>query len=268
MVSARTAPIVTLLSDFGLSDGYVAAVKGVLLSRCPAARLVDVSHEIPAGDVAAGAFVLAQAARHFPAGAVHLAVVDPGVGSARRAVACQVGDAFFVAPDNGLLSRVLPPLSSGAVQAHSLEARDLWREPVSPVFHGRDVFAPVAAHLAGGGRLMDAGPPLDLESLVCLEWPRVEAAMEAVRGCVVHVDRFGNLVTNLDARSVRAEAGEVEIAQRFVPVLRTYSDAPPGALLALTGSEGLIEVACNGGDAAKLLGVQRNDVVTWRPTRD
>ena len=137
---------VTLLSDFGTRDGYVGALKGSLLRRAPGARLIDVSHDIAPGAIASGAFVLAQAAPHFPSGTVHLAVVDPGVGSERRAIACEIGGHHYVAPDNGLLTLVLD--LGGTVRAHLISRSELWNSEVSPVFHGRDIFAPVAAHLA------------------------------------------------------------------------------------------------------------------------
>lgn len=254
-------PTVTLLTDFGLRDGYVAAVKGVLLSRCPEVRLVDVSHEIPPGAIATAAFVLGQAVPYFPAGTVHLAVVDPGVGSVRRAVACEVGTQRFVAPDNGLLSRVL---DGGPLRAFELREPQLWRDEVSAVFHGRDVFGPVAAHLAAGGALERVGPPLDPATLVRLEWPEPTPRDREFVARIVHVDRFGNLVTSLRIAGEPARTCVVEVAGRTIPVRRTYSDVESGELLALRGSSGLLEIAANGASAAELLGVGPGDVVTWR----
>jgi S-adenosylmethionine hydrolase len=259
-------PTITLLTDFGLRDGYVAAVKGVLLSRCPEARLVDVSHEIRPGAIATAAFVLGQAAPYFPAGTVHLAVVDPGVGSARRAIACEVGDQRFVAPDNGLLSRVL---DAGPLRVHELREPELWRDEVSAVFHGRDLFGPVAAHLAAGGALERVGPPVDAATLVRLAWPEPTARDRELVARIVHVDRFGNLVTSLRLEGEASPACVVELAGRTIPVRRTYADVASGELLALRGSSGLLEVAANCASAAELLGVGPGDVVTWRrPAQD
>jgi S-adenosylmethionine hydrolase len=232
----------------------------VLLSLCPGARIVDLSHEIPPGDVPAAAWVLAQAAPLFPAGSVHLAVVDPGVGTERRPLACEIDGRRYVAPDNGLLSRVL----ARGREARAFVAAEpaLWREPVSDVFHGRDLFAPVAAHLAGGGALADVGPEVPLEGLARDAWPEPRSEGDVRVGAIVHVDRFGNLVTNLEATP--PAAGEVEVAGRRVPVGRTYADVPKGRLVALVGSSGFLEVAENGGSAAASLGASRGHVVLWR----
>ena len=156
--------VVTLLTDFGLRDGYVAAVKGKLLAREPDLRIVDISHEIPPGDIDAAAYVLLQAAPHFAADTVHLVVVDPGVGGERRGLAARLGPHFFVAPDNGVLSRVLELSAASAV--HEISSDEVVAGAASPVFHGRDVFAPAAAFLAGGGAIASLGSPLPSDSLV------------------------------------------------------------------------------------------------------
>lgn len=256
-----SAPIVTLTTDFGLADGYVAAMKGVLLSRCPAARLVDVSHEIAPGAIAAAAFVLGQAAFHFPAGTVHLVVVDPGVGSARRGLACEIDGHRFVCPDNGLLHWAARGRS---VRAFALERPERWRAEPSAVFHGRDVFAPVAAFLACGGELAELGGELAGDSLVELALPPPARAGEGSSATVVHVDRFGNLITDLRVDASLAGRARVEIADRTVPFARTYSDVEPGELVALRGSSGLLEVACNGGSAARVLGAAVGLVIILR----
>jgi len=266
-------PIVTLLTDFGGRDGYVGALKGVLLTRCPEAKLVDLAHEIPPGDVAAAAFALAAAAPYFPPGTVHLAVVDPGVGTARRGLALELGAQRFVGPDNGLFSIVLADAAAAApptaMRASSLENAALWRAPVSPVFHGRDVFAPVAAHLAAGGRLEDVGPALAPDALVRLAASEPTESDGALRGAVIHVDRFGNLLTNLRLPADAARAGaRVEIDGHALPVVRTYGDAPSGALVALVGSTGRLEIAVNGASAAQRLGAGVGHVVIFRAPRE
>ncbi len=246
--------IITLLTDFGTRDGYVAAMKGVLLSIAPEAHLVDITHEVAPQEIAEAAFTLATSWRFFPAGTVHLAVVDPGVGSERRAIAVAAGGHRFVAPDNGVLSLALAGLPLEAV---SLENRGLFRPEVSQTFHGRDIFAPVAAHLALGAPLSEAGPSLpDIVRLPeAAPHPETPGAWQ---GTVVAVDRFGNLVTNIPADLVRGSALRVEIAGAAIGRLSEfYAEAPPGGLLALVGSAGTLEVAVNGGSAADRLQVRR-----------
>ncbi len=255
-----SAPPITLLTDFGLRDGYVGAMKGVLLTRSPGVQLVDLSHEIPPGAIDAGAYVLAQAALGFPEGTVHLAVVDPGVGSSRRGVVVEMDRHRYVAPDNGLLTLCLE--RARRVRVHSIENQRLWADEPSAVFHGRDIFAPVAAHLACGGPPDAVGPEVDAGSLVLRLWPKPERRGETLLGAVVYVDRFGNLVTNLrvEAGSFR---GSVEVAGERIPVGRTYGDVPEGALVVAIGSSGWLEVARNGGSAAERLGARVGDPVAW-----
>ncbi len=257
-----SAVCITLLTDFGLRDAYVAAMKGVILTRCADARLVDVTHEIAPGDIAAAAYVLRQAAPYFPKGSVHLVVVDPGVGSKRRGIACEAGGQRFVAPDNGVLAAVLklyPP-----TRVHRLSNAELWRAEPSAVFHGRDVFGPVAAHLAAGGSFESVGEALDPAQLEQRAWPEPRREGDAWRGEVIYIDRFGNLVTNLPLDGALPAVGEVQIGTRRVPWVRTYSDVPEGTLLALRGSSNLLEIACNRGSAAERLQGTRGLVVTFR----
>jgi S-adenosylmethionine hydrolase len=259
--------IVTLLSDFGTRDGYVGALKGVILARFPAARVVDLAHELAPGDVAAASAVLGQSAPLFPQGTVHLAIVDPGVGTGRRGLAVGVGGQLYVGPDNGIFSAVLH--STGPVVAHALEKRRLWREPVSPVFHGRDVFAPVAAHLASGGALADVGPALIPESLQRLPAREPVAEPDGLRGEVVQVDRFGNLITNLRPPGLeQASAATVLVAGRELALVVTYGNVAPGELLAVVGSSGRIEIAVNGGSAAAALSSSVGSVVVLRAPRE
>lgn len=257
--------IVTLTTDFGGSDGYVGAVKGVILARFRKAQLVDLAHDLAPGDVRAASDVLARATPLFPPRSVHLAVVDPGVGTARRGLALLHGGQLYVGPDNGIFAGVLA--QPGAPLVWALENWGLWRDAVSPVFHGRDVFGPVAAHLASGGDPRDVGPAVDPAGLARLELPVAVSRGDALEGQVVHVDRFGNLITNLTAPEA-AGAASVELADRRLPLSRTYADAAPGALLALVGSSGKIEIAANGASAAAALGAGAGLVVILRAPRE
>ena len=236
-------PIITLLTDFGLSDSYVAEVKAVLLSRAPGATLVDVTHQVAPGDVRAGQYLLARAWQRFPAGTVHLAVVDPGVGTARRALAAAAAGHVFVAPDNGLLSFLSKPrFVALAIPADA-----------APTFHGRDVFAPAAAALASGARLESLGSPVTDATHVPLPTPHHDGT--AVMGEVLYVDRFGTLISNIPGPDVEPGV-RIRVAGTDVGALRrTFGDAERGTLVALVGSGGTVEIAVRDGSAARLLGV-------------
>ena len=244
--------IITLTTDFGWQDGYVAAMKGVILSICPSATLVDVTHGIPPQDAWHGAFVLHTAAQAFPPGTVHLAVVDPGVGTERRAVAVQTDRAFFVAPDNGLLSFALPQGLDYTAVALSNPAYH--RRPVSDTFQGRDIFAPAAAYLHNGVPIGALGAPV--RDLVRLAFPRAAAAAgEKIAGEAIYIDHFGNVISNIRAedgtwdRFANLRVGRHKVS-RFC---RTYGEAAPGELIALIGSSGYLEVAQRDGSAAHRL---------------
>jgi len=240
-------PIVTLTTDFGLRDAYVAEMKGCILSLCPNAVLVDISHQIPAGDIQEGAFVLARAAGSFPPAAVHLAVVDPGVGGTRRALAVESSRFRAVGPDNGLLT----PFLDG-VQAVALNPAGAQGRAPAATFHGRDLFAPAAARLARGDALASLGGPV-VDALVRLPG--------ATGPCVLHVDRFGNCVTNIDPRQVppggswSVQAGDRHISLR----VSTYCEAPAGEPVLILGSDGRMEIALRGGSAAGTLNLARGD---------
>ena len=245
-------PLLTLLTDFGTADGYVAELKGVLLSALPQATLIDASHDVPPQDVEYARLALARYWRRFPEGTVHLVVVDPGVGSARRALAVASHGRLLVGPDNGVLSPALL-LPGARVVALPVPAA------AAPTFHGRDVFAPAAARLAGGEALESLGRPCD--DPVIRRTPEARRIDEgAVQGEVIAVDRFGNLITNL----VTARGGIVEIGGMRLVLQRTYADTAAGALVALTGSSGLVEIAVRDGSAAAALGLGRGAVVTLR----
>ncbi|HEY3351783.1 MAG TPA: SAM-dependent chlorinase/fluorinase [Polyangia bacterium] len=248
--------IITLLSDFGTADAYVAAMKGVILGLAPAARLVDVTHEIPPQDVFRGALVLREAAGSFPAGTVHLAVVDPGVGTAREPILIDTPTARFVGPNNGVLTLAAQP----PLRVHQLTEPALRREPASATFHGRDVFAPAAAYLARGVPAAAFGPPLDDARLVRLALPRPRREGAVLCGEVIHVDRFGNLVTSIRAADLERAGSRLRIeagGEVIMGLSRTYGEAAPGALLALIGSGGFLEVAVRDGSGAARLGLGR-----------
>ena len=250
--------VVTLTTDFGLKDPFVGVMKGQLLARFPRVCMVDLTHEIPAHWPAEAGFWLARSFRYFPAGTVHVAVVDPGVGSAREFAAVEAEGHVFLAPDNGLLAAVLE--SASPVTARRVAAPVLERIGIalpSATFHGRDVFAPLAAELAAG-RLQPAELGEPVTDLVpgWLEEPAVGPSQ--VMGVVVTVDHFGNLITNIDARHLRRLAHPViRVAGHELPLRRTYSDARPGEYLALVNSFGVLEIARAERSAAEGLGLAR-----------
>jgi S-adenosyl-L-methionine hydrolase (adenosine-forming) len=255
--------VITLTTDFGLDDWFVGAMKGVILGLAPRVTIVDITHAIPPGDIRAGAFTLLQAARCQPPGAIHVAVVDPGVGSERRAIGIQTRNAVFLGPDNGLLSLAVRGESIRSVR--QLAQPRLFRQSVSRTFHGRDVFAPVAAHLARGVPFSRVGPPVP--DYVRLRWPEPELDGSILHGQVVHIDRFGNAITNLDAARVtifdkenRGSAIWIR-PRRAVPLVECYAAVQPGEPLAVAGSCGWIEIAINGGSAARELGLKVGDPV-------
>lgn len=252
--------VVTLTTDFGTRDGYVGEMKGVVLERAPSARLVDVTHSIPPGDIRDGAWALSRIWTRFPPGTVHLAVVDPGVGSDRKAVAVRIAGRWLVGPDNGLLT-----LASGEVdEARQLDPERVGLTPFSDTFHGRDLFAPAAAHLAAGEESGGLGPALDPGNLVRLPLPSPRRGEGRLRGEVVHVDRFGNLVTNLPSEWLPEEP-VVEVGAHQVRGLgRSFAHVEAGEAVLIRGSGGTLEVCVREGRAADVLGVGRGEAVSVR----
>ena len=258
---------ICFLSDFGLQDGYVGVVKGAILSVEPAVGVVDLTHMVPPQDVRAGAFLLMTAVGYFPPGTIYLAVVDPGVGTNRSAIAVEAAGSYLVGPDNGLLSWALLRLAGTTDLAAHIDGDDLplgekaravalrepsfWRPSVSATFHGRDVFGPVAAHLAAGVSLRALGPAV--ASIHGLPLPTHRAEQGTLHGVVIHVDRFGNLITTIGPAAV-ATGATIRIADRTIIGLAPHfqQNAP---LIALLGSSGLLEIAVPNGSAAELLGV-------------
>ena len=264
------AQVIALLTDFGVRDTYVGELKGALLSINPSATIVDITHNIPPQDIRVGAFMLGNAVAAFPVGTVFLAVVDPGVGSERLPMLVETPQGAFVGPDNGLLSRVVwrdehdpGPSSSGSsplppgVKAWHLTNPAYWRESVSNTFHGRDVFAPAAAHYAAGVPASAMGEPAT--GLWRLPFPQPKLQEGVVTGEVVYMDHYGNLVTNISAYMLPPDAF-VEIAgQRIEGLSRHYDAVKP--LVAMVGSHDTLEIGKPGGSAAEALGVERGAIV-------
>ncbi|RJL33124.1 SAM hydrolase/SAM-dependent halogenase family protein [Bailinhaonella thermotolerans] len=254
-------PCISFLTDYGLEDGFVAACHGVIMSVSPGARVLDITHLVPPGDVRRGAAVLAQTIPHLPC-RVHMAIVDPGVGTARRAIAVEAGDHVFLGPDNGLLSWAVAA-AGGARAAYELTNDRLHRRPVSATFHGRDIFAPVAGHIAAGMALSEVGTPVPVDRLITLPAPTSRLRDGTAEGEVLCVDRFGNVQTSItegDVSAIGAQPGVTLIVtlgrrQLSVPLRETFASVPPGELVAFADSAGLIALAVNAGDAAQRLGL-------------
>jgi hypothetical protein len=258
----KPSGIITLLSDFSLSDAYVAMLKGVILGINPDARLVDITHEIRAGLIIEAAGLLLESFSFFPKGTVHLAIVDPGVGSNRRPIAIQTGDYFFVGPDNGLFWPILPR-NDKIKMVHLLEKK--YHHPlISPTFHGREIFAPVAAHLSRGLQLEALGPRI--KDPVKLDLPQPYEQNGFLYGQIMRIDHFGNLLTNIQKEKLHVflqdktpclELGRLVLTQ----VHSVYADAEPGEALALVDSSGYLEIAVNRGRAADLFGIKPGDIL-------
>jgi S-adenosylmethionine hydrolase len=248
------APLITLTTDFGLSDHYVGAMKGVILSICPRARIVDISHGVGAYEIAEAAFTLAQAYRCFPFGAVHVVVVDPGVGTSRRPILAQAAGQYFIAPDNGVLSMIY---AREKHKVRAISSARYFRQPVSNTFHGRDIFAPVAAHLAGGtaptrfGKLIADYLRLDFDK-------PARTGRRTWTGAILKVDRFGNIVTNFsleDFPNLEKRGFEMAVGpQRVTLFARHYAERGPGEPFVIVGSAGYYEISVGQASAAKLFG--------------
>jgi S-adenosyl-L-methionine hydrolase (adenosine-forming) len=263
----------TFLTDYGLEDAFVAACHGVALRIAPETRVIDITHLVPPGDIRRGAAVLAQTVGYLPQ-AVHVAVVDPGVGTARRGVAVAAGDSVFVGPDNGLLSWAVAE-AGGAAEAVSLTNRALWLDTATATFHGRDIFMPAAAHLAAGVPLARAGERLDVASLVTLPRPASRITGGRIAAEVLTVDRFGNAqlsVTGPDAARAGLTAGAAatlawDSREQRIPFGATFGDVAAGELVCFRDSAGYIAIAVNGGNAAQRLGLHPETPVTLTVTK-
>ena len=256
--------VITLTTDFGLDDAYVAAMKGAILSINPEARLVDICHTVRPQAISQAAFILSTAYPFFPAGTVHLVVVDPGVGSERKAILLRTPSAYFVAPDNGVLSYVIDDCttSKDQVAITSITNPRFWRSPVSATFHGRDIFAPVAAYLSLGHQPSDFGEDIAAIKMIQITRP-LQNPDGSITGTVRHIDSFGNLVTCIRRRDLPSKAGTLvtEISGRKITGLaHTYAESE--GLLTLFGSSGYLEISVKDGSARDLLGTEVGDEVS------
>jgi S-adenosylmethionine hydrolase len=260
-------PVISLLTDFGLSDAYVGIMKGVILSKAPDAGIVDISHRISPQDLVRAAYLIDSAYHYFPKGTVHVVVVDPGVGGNRDIIALEAAGYYFLAPDNGVLTRILETTTVSS--AVTVENRRFFLETVSRTFHGRDIFAPVAAYLVQGGDLRDLGPlvaPGDLAHLR-LPKPRVAKTGEVI-GAVIDIDRFGNLITNIDEGLIQGlckksgSAVTVHVSRSIIYGLQiSYAGVSPGEGLAIIGSRGTLEISVNCGSARDFFPAAIGDTV-------
>lgn len=254
--------VITLTTDFGLQDHYVGAMKAVLLSISEKARLVDISHQIPPQDIMAGAWVVRNSAMLFPPDTVHLVVVDPGVGTNRKPIAIKIKDQYLVGPDNGIFSLITDQYDYKGVE---LTNPDFWRADQSSTFHGRDIFAPVAAHLSNGVKMSELGEPI--EKLETYRWAVPISDRDGVQGWVVHIDHFGNLISNIPESMIRdaVEGGDLKIYVGntiFDTIVNTFGDVQDGEPAAYIGSSGVLEIAINKGNAREMLGVQKGAQVS------
>jgi len=256
--------MITLLTDFGLREAYVGIMKGVIAGIAPSAKVIDLTHEIPPQDIRAASFCLTTAYPFFPLGTIHVAVVDPGVGTERRAVAIALEEAVLVGPDNGIFTGVLQQKT--VKTAVALTCSEFWLSG-NPgfTFHGRDVFAPVAAYLASGIALEKLGAPIDPATLACFEPAAWTAVKKGFSGVIQYIDHFGNLVTNIPGSLVEGKIWKIKAADKEIPGVKTYGDIVPGDLLALAGSHGFVEIAVSRGSAKTLLSMNVNDPVQVLP---
>jgi S-adenosylmethionine hydrolase len=276
------SPVITLTTDFGYDDPYVAAVKGAILNINPQATIIDISHTIRPQDILQAAFILDGAYRYFPKQTVHVAIVDPGVGSERRAVILKTPSAFFVAPDNGILSYIVDDLFSidgqsaveqtqgltevvfkKGLEAAAITDPRFWRHPVSPTFHGRDIFAPVAAGLSLGISPFEFGEKINSLHLLPIAKPSVDPDGNVI-GQVLHVDRFGNLITNIRTNNLRGKNITIDVGGRRIQGMSDYYAQGEG-IMAVAGSSGYLEISLRDGSACDFLAVEVGDEVRTCP---
>ena len=252
--------IVTLTTDFGLQDSYVGIVKGIIKTISPQVELIDLTHNIPPQNLYAASFILANGIDYFPRDTIHLIIVDPTVGSDRKIIAVVCEQGYFICPDNGLLTGVL--LKYRPKQAYHLTNNQYWlNKQVSKTFHGRDIFAPVTAHLANGISLDDLGEEIAVDDLVTLDLPTMTKEDNTIQGIIQYIDIFGNLITNIPAKLVKNRSWYVQDKSLTIESYTTYNDVSPSELLSLIGSHGYVEIAVNGGNAKMTLNKQYGDII-------
>jgi S-adenosyl-L-methionine hydrolase (adenosine-forming) len=255
MIPMRARPVITLTTDFGLSDHFVGVMKGVIFGICPAAEVIDISHGVQPFDIVDGAFTIAQAYRYFPKKTIHVVVVDPGVGSARRPLLAEMAGQYFIAPDNGVLSIVFA--REAPVRVRHITADKYFLHPVSRTFHGRDVFSPVAAHLAAGATPAQFGKRVEDYIRASFDKP-AHTGKRSWTGTILKADHFGNLATNFhidEFPSIQTHAFSLNAGlQKITRLALTFSECAPGELFAIVGSSGYLELASSEGSAAKALG--------------
>lgn len=261
MMEPSKTKAIAVLTDFGLEDGYVGIMKGVITTINPHIPIIDLTHNIPPQQIWAARFCLMNAYRYFPEETVFLAVVDPGVGSQRRSVAIECPRGYLVGPDNGLFSGILA--QDPAVKAVSLTNTDYWRVPhVSSTFHGRDIFAPVAAYLASGVVLEALGEIIPINSLVHFSLDSPHITEKKIEGSIQYIDHFGNLITNIEFSQIRNKNWSIMVNDIMIQSGLTYSDVAPGEMITLIGSHGWVEIAINGGNVQEKLQLEWGDKVT------
>jgi len=249
--------MITLLTDFGLKDVYVGVMKGAIARINPTLTVIDLTHQIPPQNLTAARYCLMNAYPYFPEGTVHVAVVDPGVGSRRRAIALRLTNGYFVGPDNGIVSGVIETLEEKVVSAVELTNPNYWRTPEpSNTFHGRDIFAPAGARLASGVAIEELGEAIDPASLERLPLPTASREETGIEGCIQYIDGFGNIITNIPGGEVRGKNWRAIAAGENIPSGNTYADTLPGELVSLVGSHGWVEIATNGGSAKLKLNLE------------
>ncbi|MGK7930930.1 MAG: S-adenosyl-l-methionine hydroxide adenosyltransferase family protein [Microcystaceae cyanobacterium] len=256
----ETLPPIALLTDFGLKDGYVGIMKGVIADITPHTSLIDISHQIPAQDILSGRFCLMNSYPYFPDHTIYLAVVDPGVGSQRRGIGVKLSKGYYVGPDNGLISGILT--LDPAIEAVNLSNPRYWRvQTPSFTFHGRDIFAPIAAYLAKGVSLEQLGDRIGIDSLKTVDIRPIQIKEREIKGSIQYIDGFGNIITNISHELLSDDTWQVTIKGTNIPQGSTYGYVRRGELIALVGSHGWLEIAVNGGSGREQLGVNINEEV-------
>jgi S-adenosylmethionine hydrolase len=252
--------IITLTSDFGYQDYYVSAMKAVILGISPNARLIDITHAVPPQDIMAGAWTLRNTAFLYPEKTIHLAVIDPGVGTNRKPVIVKLNNHFFVGPDNGLFSLLC---ETGNAEAFEIRDQKFMRDTISSTFHGRDIFAPCAAYLANGVSPESFGPKI--ENLFTYRWAEPISDKEGIQGWIIHIDVYGNLITNIPATLLKGRHNGLKIyagTSIMNSIVQTYGEAEPGDAITYPGSSGMLEIAVNMGNAAELLNITKGAPVS------